>query len=154
MKLRLISWNLNGIRAVVKKDLWSWIKKDNADIYCFQETKAKAEQVPMGLEAPTDYFTYWNSAEKAGYSGVATFTKLKPLEIINGMGNEYFDKEGRVITTKFKEFTLLNVYFPNGKKDKARLNYKMEFYEYFLDYINKLRKNGEKIVFCGDVALS
>ncbi len=151
MKIKIISWNLNGIRAVVKKGLWSWMKKENSEIYCFQETKATAEQVPASLETPTDYFSYWNSAEKAGYSGVATFTKLKPIEIINGMGNEYFDKEGRVVTTKFKEFTLLNVYFPNGKKDVARLNYKMEFYDYFLDYINKLRQNGEKIIFCGDV---
>lgn len=149
--MKIISWNVNGIRAVVKKGLWQWMKQEAADIYCFQETKAKAEQVPVSLEAPTNYFTYWNSAEKAGYSGVATFTKIKPIEIINGMGNEFFDREGRVVTTKFKDFTLLNVYFPNGKKDKARLIYKMEFYDYFLNYINNLRKNGEKIIFCGDV---
>ncbi|MDP4010036.1 MAG: exodeoxyribonuclease III [Candidatus Shapirobacteria bacterium] len=161
-KICLISWNVNGIRAGAKKGLWQWMKKDNSNIYCFQETKAKAEQVPNTLEMPTDYFTYWNSAEKAGYSGVATFTKLKPIEVINGMRlprsarnddeNEFEkDTEGRVVTTKFKEFTLLNVYFPNGKRDVTRLNFKMEFYEYFLKYINKLRKNGEKIVFCGDV---
>lgn len=150
-KIRLISWNINGIRAGVKKGLWQWMKKNGSDIYCFQETKAKAEQVPSTIEMPIDYFTYWNSAEKAGYSGVATFTKLKPIEIINGLNNEYLDKEGRVVTTKFKEFTLLNVYFPNGKKDVSRLNFKMEFYEYFLEYINKLRKNGEKIMFCGDI---
>jgi exodeoxyribonuclease-3 len=151
MKIKIISWNVNGIRAVAKKNLWQWMKKEDADIYCFQETKATAEQVPISLETPTEYFSYWNSAAKAGYSGVATFTKIKPNVIINGMENEYFDKEGRVLTCKFDDFTLLNVYFPNGKKDKARLNYKMEFYDYFLDYINKLRKAGEKIIFCGDV---
>lgn len=165
-KLRLISWNINGIRAVVKKGLWDWMKEENGDIYCFQETKAKAEQVPNTLDMPTNYYSYWNSGEKAGYSGVATFTKLKPIEIINGMRlprlarndeeNTFEkDKEGRVIITKFEFnqeiYTLLNVYFPNGKRNKARLNYKMEFYDYFLKFINKLRDQGEKIIVCGDI---
>ena len=150
MKIRLISWNVAGMRATIKKGLWSYVKEDRADIFCFQETKAKAEQVPT-LEMPTDYFSYYNSAQKAGYSGVATFTKLKPFEIINGMGSEKFDSEGRVIVTKFKEFTLLNIYFPNGGMGPVRLDYKMQFYEYFLDYINKLREQGEKVIFCGDI---
>ena len=149
---RLISWNVNGIRAVVKKGLWEWMKKTDADIYCFQETKAKAEQVPTTLEMPTNYFSYWNSAEKAGYSGVATYTKLEPKAIFNDPESEdFFDKEGRILVTKFDEFTLLNVYFPNGKRDKGRLFFKMEFYEKFLKYINELRDRGEKIIFCGDV---
>ena len=145
MKIRIISWNLAGMRAAIKKGLWDFMVKDKADIYCFQETKARAEQVPtMGM--PTEYYSYYNSAEKAGYSGVATFTKIKPKIIINGE-----DTEGIIIATKFDDFTLLNVYFPNGKQGKERLDYKMDFYEKFLKQINKWRDEGEKVIFCGDV---
>ncbi|MBU1130171.1 exodeoxyribonuclease III [Patescibacteria group bacterium] len=147
--IRIISWNVNGIRAAVKKGLWKFVKKDKADIYCLQETRARAEQVKGSLG---NYFSYWNEAEKAGYSGVATFTKLEPKAIINDPENsDFYDKEGRLLVTKFDNFTLLNVYFPNGKQNKGRLKYKLDFYEHFLKYINKLRENGEKIVFCGDV---
>ena len=111
--IRLISWNVAGMRAAIKKGLWDYMSKDKADIFCFQETKAKAEQVPT-LGMPQDYFSYFNSADKAGYSGVATFSKPKPIEIINGLGIPEFDNEGRVIVTKYPEFTLLNIYFPNG----------------------------------------
>jgi exodeoxyribonuclease-3 len=139
------------MRAVIKKGLWNWVEKENADIYCFQETKAKSEQVEIANSIEDTYQTYWNPAAKAGYSGVATFTKMEPKSIIVGDKDNDWDDEGRVLITKFDEFTLLNVYFPNGKKDRGRLNYKMEFYDYFLNYINKLREQGEKIVFCGDV---
>ncbi len=149
--MQILSWNVNGIRAAIRKGLWPWVNKEKPDIICFQETKARAEQVPPSLDEPKDYYTYWNSADRPGYSGVATFSKPKPISIENGMSLKKFDQEGRVITTKFKEFTLLNVYFPNGKKDKVRLNYKLEFYEKFLDHIKSLRKKGEKIIFCGDV---
>lgn len=151
MKIRIISWNVAGMRAAIKKGLWGFMEKDRAEIYCFQETKAKAEQVPTSFDMPTEYLSYYNPAQKAGYSGVATFTKLKPVEIINGMGLDKFDNEGRVIVTKFKEFTLLNIYFPNGGMGPARLDYKMEFYDVFLKYINGLRNKGEKVIFCGDV---
>ncbi len=150
MKIRIISWNVAGMRAAIKKGLWQFVHQDQAAIYCFQETKARAEQVPT-LEMPTEYLSYYNPADKAGYSGVATFTKLKPIEIINGLGIPKFDTEGRVIVTKYPEFTLLNIYFPNGGRGPERLDYKMEFYDVFLKYINGLRKKGEKIVFCGDV---
>ena len=151
MKIKMISWNLAGIRAGVKKGLWQKMREINADIYCFQETKAKPEQVEIGLDYPVEYKSYWNPAQKAGYSGVATFTKLEPKKIIVGDRDNDWDDEGRVIITKFDEFTLLNVYFPNGKRDKGRLQYKMDFYEYFLKYINKLRENKEKVIFCGDI---
>ena len=133
MKIRIISWNVAGMRAAIKKGLWGFMEKDRAEIYCFQETKAKAEQVPTSFDMPTEYLSYYNPAQKAGYSGVATFTKLKPVEIINGMGLDKFDNEGRVIVTKFKEFTLLNIYFPNGGMGPARLDYKMEFYDVFFE---------------------
>jgi len=150
MKLKLISWNVNGIRAAIKKGLWEYVKNEGADIYCFQETKAFPEQVPM-TGCPKGYIPYWNPAKKAGYSGVMTLTRIEPKRVILGDRDNDWDDEGRVIITKFDEFTLLNVYFPNGKKDKARLNYKLEFYKYFLKYINRLRDGGEKIIFCGDV---
>lgn len=127
------------------------MKQDGADIFCFQEVKAKAEQVPMGSNFPSDYYSYWNPADKPGYSGVATYSRIEPKVIINGMDRQEFDKEGRVLATKFAEFTLLNVYFPNGKSGRERLFYKMDFYDYFLKFINKLRDSGEKIVFLGDV---
>ncbi|MFA6369131.1 MAG: exodeoxyribonuclease III [Candidatus Shapirobacteria bacterium] len=149
--MKIISWNLAGMRAAVRKGLWHKMKEIDAEIYCFQEVKARPEQVELGFEYPSSYHNYWNPAEKAGYSGVATFSKIEPKSVVIGDRTNDWDDEGRVLITKFDEFTLLNVYFPNGKRDKGRLDYKMKFYEYFLKYINKLRENGEKIIFCGDV---
>lgn len=138
-----------GIRAAVKKGLYDFMARDKAEIYCLQECKAKIDQIPEG--APKEYYFYLNDAEKAGYSGVGIYSKLEPKTIINGDRDNDWDNEGRVIIAKYDEFTLLNVYFPNGKRDKGRLNYKLNFYNYFLKYINELRKNGEKVIFCGDV---
>ena len=149
MKVRIISWNVAGFRAAVKKGLYDFMVKDKAEIYCFQETKVKIDQMPDG--APEGYYFSLNDAQKAGYSGVATYSKLEPKVVIVGDRDNDWDGEGRVLINKYDEFTLLNVYFPNGKKDRARLQYKLDFYEYFLKYINKLRKNGEKVIFCGDV---
>jgi len=149
MKIRIISWNVAGLRAAVKKGLYDFMKKDKAEIFCFQEVKAKIDQIPEG--APKEYYSYLNDAEKAGYSGVATYTKLEPKTVIVGDRDNDWDNEGRVLINKFDEFTLLNVYFPNGKRDQGRLKYKMDFYEYFLKYINRLRENGEKVIFGGDV---
>jgi exodeoxyribonuclease-3 len=149
--MKIISWNVAGIRAAIRKGLWQKMKQIDADIYCFQEVKARSEQVDIDFEHPKDFLNYWNPAERAGYSGVATFSKIEPRSVIIGDRSNDWDDEGRVIITKFDEFTLLNVYFPNGKMNGARLKYKMDFYEYFLKYINNLRQNGEKIIFCGDV---
>jgi len=139
MKIKIVSWNVNGIRASIKKGLWDFVKIEKADIYCFQEIKAKIDQIPNSIDRPTGYFEYWNPAERAGYSGVGMMTKLEPKTIINGDRNSDWDDEGRVIIAKFDEFSLLNV------------DFKMKFYEHFLNYINKLRENGEKVIFCGDV---
>jgi len=149
MKTRIISWNVAGMRAAVKKGLYDFMAQDKADIYCFQEVKAKIEQIPEG--APKNYHFFLNDAEKAGYSGVATYSKIEPKTVIVGDRDNNWDNEGRVLITKFDEFTLLNVYFPNGKRDVGRLKYKLDFYEYFLSYINNLRSHGEKVIFCGDV---
>lgn len=148
-RIRMISWNVAGMRACVKKGLYEFMKSDRADIFCFQEVKAKLEQIPKG--APDNYHFFLNDAEKAGYSGVATYTKIEPRSVILGDRDNDWDNEGRVLITKFDEFTLLNVYFPNGKRDKGRLEYKLGFYNHFLKYINDLRERGEKVVFCGDV---
>lgn len=150
MTFRFISWNLAGMRAAIKKGLFDFIKKDDADIYCFQEVKAFPEQVPL-LECPPIYHKFWNPAKKAGYSGVATFTKNEPKSVIIGDRDNDWDDEGRVLVTKFDEFTLINLYFPNGQRDLDRLDYKMKFYDYFLKYIDDLRDRGEKVIFCGDV---
>lgn len=149
MKIKIISWNVNGIRAATKKGLINYIEKENADIYCFQEVKARKAQIETPL--PSKYLDFWNSAERAGYSGTLTLSKDEPKMVIIGDRDNDWDNEGRVIVSKFDEFTLLNVYFPNGQRDKGRLNYKMEFYEQFLKYINELRERGEKVIFCGDV---
>jgi exodeoxyribonuclease-3 len=147
--LRIVSWNVAGIRAAVKHGLYDFMEKDKADVYCFQEVKAKIGQIPEG--ASKNYYFFLNDAEKAGYSGVATYSKMEPRAVIVGDRDNNWDDEGRVLITKFDEFSLLNVYFPNGKKDRGRLQYKLDFYEYFLKYINKLKENGERVIFCGDV---
>ncbi len=149
--MKIISWNLAGMRAAVRKGLWQKMKEIDADIYCFQEIKAKMEQIEISFDFPTDYLNYWNPAQRPGYSGVATFTKTEPRSIVVGDRNNDWDDEGRVIITKFDEFTLLNVYIPNGGHELLRLDYKMKFYDTFLNYINDLRDKGEKVIFCGDI---
>lgn len=148
---RILSWNINGLRAVLKKDFISWFKKDSADVLCLQEIKATQAQLPPEILQYPDYHISWNSAERLGYSGVATFSKDKPVRVNTGCGLKHFDCEGRVIETEFPEFTLFNIYFPNGKMNPERLKYKMDFYEQYLDYFVKLRKKGKKLVVCGDV---
>jgi len=148
---RLLSWNVNGIRAVQKKGFLDWFKKENPDILCLQETKAHPDQLDDVLKNVDEYDSYFSSAEKKGYSGVVTYTKLKPMSVRQGIGIKKFDSEGRFIITEFDEFTLFNIYFPNGKASDERLQYKMEFYETFLKHCKKLLKEGKKIVICGDV---
>jgi exodeoxyribonuclease-3 len=150
-KLRLISWNVNGIRAIQKKGFLDWFKKENPDILCIQETKAHPDQLDEELKNVPGYESYFSSAEKKGYSGVVTYTKLKPKNVSNGIGIKRFDSEGRFIITEFDEFTLFNIYFPNGKASEERLQYKMDFYDAFLKHCKKLLKEGKKIIVCGDV---
>jgi exodeoxyribonuclease-3 len=150
-KLRLLSWNVNGIRAIQKKGFLEWFKKESPEILCLQETKAHPDQLDDVLKNVDGYSAYFSSAEKKGYSGVVTYTNLKPLSVQNGLGVKKFDSEGRFIITEFDEFTLFNIYFPNGKASDERLQYKMEFYETFLKHCKKLLKEGKKIVICGDV---
>lgn len=150
-EIKILSWNVNGIRGVQKHGFLEWLNKESPDILCVQETKAQPEQLGKDLLEPEGYYTYWNYRERKGYSGVATFTKDKPIGVEYNFATLKSDSEGRVIITKYEEFTLMNVYFPNGKKDKERLNYKMEFYESFLEFVRPLKDKNEKIVVCGDV---
>jgi exodeoxyribonuclease-3 len=148
--MKLLSWNVNGIRALEKKGFYSWFKKTSPDILCLQETKATPEQLPPHLRNTPGYYSYWSSAERKGYSGVATFTKEKPKDVKTGFGIEKFDKEGRIIVTAYPSFILFNIYFPNGKQGQERLNYKLKFYDTFLAYADNLKAKGKNIVVCGD----
>ncbi len=153
--LKLLSWNVNGIRAVEKKvGLLAWLARQSPDILCLQETKARPEQLADALQKPEGYFSYWTyPAEKKGYSGVATFSRREPLDVQYGIGIEEFDAEGRFVITRYPEFRLFNVYFPKGDTAPARsfrLDYKLQFYDAFLEHIDALREKGEKLIICGD----
>jgi len=150
-KIKILSWNVNGIRAIYKKGFLDWFKTESPDILCLQETKAMKEQLPEDLLNVNGYTSYFSSAERKGYSGTATYTKINPVKVVNGIGIKKFDSEGRFLVTEFNEFILFNIYFPNGKAKEERLQYKMDFYEAFLKHLNKLLKQGKKIVICGDV---
>jgi exodeoxyribonuclease-3 len=149
--VKILSWNVNGIRAAYKKGILNWFGKEQPDILCIQETKAMKEQLPDDLINVNGYNSFFSSAEKKGYSGTATYTKVNPVEVANGIGIKKFDSEGRFLVTEFEEFVLFNIYFPNGKARAERLQYKMDFYEAFLKHLKKLLKQGKKIVICGDV---
>ncbi|NTV29654.1 MAG: exodeoxyribonuclease III [Candidatus Omnitrophica bacterium] len=149
--MRLISWNVNGIRSIQKKGFLDWLSKESPDVLCLQETKASEEQLDDRLKNAAGYRSFWCSAVKKGYSGVALYTKAKPLEIVNGLGSEEFDSEGRTIMADFGKFVLFNIYFPNGGAGNRRVPFKMAFYDLFLAKAEKLRKAGRHIVVCGDV---
>lgn len=150
-EIKLICWNVNGIRAMLKHGFLEWLDKESPDILCLQETKATPDNLPEELLKPQGYVNYWNYPQKKGYAGVATFSKVRPLEVKKGFGITEFDVEGRVIISKHADFTLFNIYFPNGKQSAERFKFKMDFYDAFLDYIEPLRKKGEKLIICGDV---
>ena len=145
--MRIISWNVNGIRAVSRNGFTDFVKNENPDVLCVQETKARPEQVDNLL---SNYIHFWNSAEKKGYSGTAVFTRIKPLKAVNGMGIHEHDNEGRLITLEFQKFFLVNVYTPNAQHGLARLDYRIKWDAEFLNYIKKLR-NSKPVVFCGDM---
>ncbi|MHB2026229.1 MAG: exodeoxyribonuclease III [Elusimicrobiota bacterium] len=151
--LRLLSWNVNGIRAAQRKGFIDWLGRERPDILCVQETKASPDQLDADLTRPTGYGVDWDWPKiKKGYSGVATFSKENPGECRRGLGVQEFDDEGRTLVSIYPDFVLFNIYFPNGKKDAARLDFKMGFYAAVLKTIERFRKKGlDKIVICGDV---
>ncbi len=147
----LFSWNVNGIRAAVKKGYREWFRNCGADIVCLQETKAHPDQLPEDVLHPEGYHAAWNAARRKGYSGVATFSRKKPRAVHYGMGIERFDTEGRLLRHEFPGFDLFNVYFPNGGAGPERLQFKLDFYEAFLEHCEALRRKGKKLVIGGDV---
>ncbi len=147
----ILSWNVNGIRAVFKKNFLNWLNNQQLDILCLQETKAQEDQIPEELKNKAGYELFVNSAERKGYSGVATLCNIKPRQIIKGMGDERFDSEGRLLELDFGSVSLFNIYFPNGKGSPQRLSYKMDFYDTFLDRADKLKQQGKGLIICGDV---
>lgn len=152
-EIKIISWNVNGIRAAERKGFLDWIEKGENDVVCVQETKvSEISLLSEKLKTPDGYQSFWDfSTEKKGYSGVATYTKLKPKTIKTNFGKNLLTPEGRMLETDFGDFVLLNGYFPNGGSGPERLDYKMKFYDEFLVYIKKLVKSGRKVIFCGDI---
>lgn len=149
--MRITTWNVNGLRAIFKKDVWQYILDINPDVICLQEIKAKPEQLDLDHDAHfIGYDIIWNPAERPGYSGVATLTKKTPQKVTLGFGVDEFDREGRVIQTLQEGFMLFNVYFPNGQRDQGRLDYKLDFYEKLLDCCLDLKSQGIPVVICGD----
>ena len=150
--MRILSWNVNGIRSVAKKGMLDWLVKDDPDIVCVQETKVfEPQELDESIVSPGNYVSYWNAAqEKKGYSGVAIYSKKKPARVEKSLGNRKFDTEGRTLVAYYDTFALLNVYFPNSKKDNSRLQYKMDFYDAFLSFCDSLRKNKIPLIMCGD----
>jgi exodeoxyribonuclease-3 len=149
--LKLLSWNVNGLRAVHNKGFLDWLSKDRPDILCIQETKCQEGQVPAEVKDAAGYHTCFISGDKKGYGGVGLFTKEKPLSVKYSLDIDEFDDEGRAIVADYGRFILFNVYFPNGKASKERLQYKLKFYDLFLELIDRLKAEGRKIVICGDV---
>ena len=149
--MKLISWNVNGLRAAVNKGFDDFFKKENADIFCIQETKMQEDQLDENIKGIfKEYNSYWNSAEKKGYSGTAIFTKKKPMNITYGIGIEEHDKEGRVITLEFENFFMVNCYTPNAKRELERLDYRMVWEDEFRKYLLKLNES-KPVVMCGDL---
>jgi exodeoxyribonuclease-3 len=147
--ITLYSWNVNGIRACAKKGFVKWVKKTDPDILAVQEIKAHPVQLEEGLKNINGYLSYWYPAERKGYSGVALYTKNKPLSI-KPLGKDEFDREGRTLIAYYTAFTLINCYFPNSQGQGARLDYKLSFCSSILDLCNTLVKEGKNIVLCGD----
>ena len=148
---RIISWNVNGLRAAHRKGILAWMAEDNPDILCIQETKANEEQLPDEVREIPGYTAYFASAERKGYSGVAIYSKIEPVSVTKGFGVDEFDGEGRTLIADFGEILLFCVYFPNGKGSPVRLEYKMRFYNAFLEVIDQAVDAGRNVVICGDV---
>ena len=148
--VKLLSWNVNGIRAASRSGFLDWFSQQQADIVCVQETKAHPDQLSPEILHPLNYHSYWHSAQKAGYSGVATFSKVEPLRVQMGLGISEIDAEGRVLLTEFPHFVLLNTYFPNSQRDHARLGFKLSFCAAILQFCEKWRSQGKNVVICGD----
>jgi exodeoxyribonuclease-3 len=148
--MRIISYNVNGIRAAITKGFLDWLKTDPADVICIQETKAQRENVDHRLFNELGYHDYWFSAEKKGYSGVAVFTKIKPDDVQYGTGHKVSDDEGRVLQLNFGDIRLINAYFPSGTSGDVRQDFKYQWLDEFFMYLEKLRSQYPRLILCGD----
>jgi len=146
--MKILSWNVNGLRAVYKRNFLEWLKRSSADIICLQEIRARKEQLSSELTDLEGYHSYFNSAKKDGYSGVAVYTKIKAQKITSISGFERFDEEGRFLECKFKNLILINLYLPHGGRDKKNLTYKLKAYAYLLNYLKRYKN--KQVILCGD----
>lgn len=157
--MRIISWNVNGLRANVKKGGFDWFLNESPDIYCLQETKVHPDQLEVGIINPEGYHSYFDHSKlRKGYSGVAVYSKLEPKNVKYGLGKPEFDQEGRLLALLYEnpikginKLALINNYIPNGGGGPERLEFKLKYYDQFLKYMNFLRKNGYEVIFCGDI---
>jgi exodeoxyribonuclease-3 len=150
-RLRLISWNVNGLRAAHRKGFLEWFLRERPDVLCLQETKAAPDQLPAELKEVEGYRAHFVAASRGGYSGVAMYTRLEAKEVREGFGVKEFDAEGRTQVADYGGFLLFNIYFPNGKASAERLRYKMAFYGAFLEHVDELKAAGARLIICGDV---
>ena len=148
--MRIVTWNVNGIRAAVRNGFWSWLASADSEVVCLQETRIQPEQLTPKMRRPPNYHALWHAGERPGSSGVATLSRHAPESLREGFGLPRFDVEGRTLLTRHQGFTLLNVYFPNGGRGHERVQYKIEFYDALLAFCSELRSEGERLVVCGD----
>ncbi len=149
--MRIVSWNVNGLRACVKKGLLDFVAQDAPDILCLQETRLKVEQVPPAVHELEGYSSWWHPAVRPGYSGVGMLSRVEPVSVSLGFGEERFSDEGRTLVADFGSFLLVNGYFPNGGKGPERLAYKLDYYEALLDWVEQRRAEGRSVVITGDL---
>ena len=149
--MKVLSWNVNGLRAAHKKGFLDWLSLEAPDILCLQETKAQENQLPLELKEIPGYHSFFVSGERKGYSGVGLYSKIKPNLVAESLGMAGYESEGRVVLADYEDFLLLNVYFPNGKASPERLAYKLGFYQAFREQTKRLLDLGKKVVVCGDL---
>lgn len=150
--MKIISWNVNGLRAVYKKNFLNWLEKSKADIVCLQEIKAQEQDLPKELIKIKNYYSFFNPAQRPGYSGVAVYSKVKPVKIEKSIGLKRFDDEGRILQLEYPEFTLINIYIPHGGRQKENLKYKLEVYKYLFNTLKKLQN--KKVILIGDLNIA
>ena len=149
--MRLLSWNVNGLRSIVRGGFWEWLQADSPDVLCLQEIRIQPEQLTEEMHHAGGYHVAWNCGQRKGYSGVATLSREQPLAVQHGFGQARFDDEGRVLLTEHPGFTLVNAYFPSGQRGHERVQFKLEFYEALLAYCQDLVRQGKSLVICGDL---
>lgn len=148
--MKITTWNVNGIRAAIKKGALDWAKSEGMDVFCLQEVKAQRDQLSEEIREMAGYTSYWNPAQRPGYSGVVVYTRAEPLEVCLGLGDERFDDEGRVIRLRYPGYWLYNIYFPNGGRGQERVDYKLAFYSSLLEQVDRLHAAGERVILTGD----